>query len=58
MDGLALSKIGQIAMNAQDLDRAIGFYRDVLGLKFLFRPPPAPSHREARGSGSVDGVFR
>ena len=38
---LALSKIGQIAMNAQDLDRAIGFYRDTLGLKFLFRAPPA-----------------
>ena len=41
MNGLALSKIGQIAMNAHDLDRAIGFYRDVLGLRFLFRAPPA-----------------
>lgn len=41
MNGLALSKIGQIAMNAQDLDRAIGFYRDALGLTFLFRAPPA-----------------
>jgi methylmalonyl-CoA/ethylmalonyl-CoA epimerase len=40
MSGLGLSKIGQIAMNAQDLDRAIGFYRDVLGLRFLFRAPP------------------
>jgi predicted enzyme related to lactoylglutathione lyase len=41
MSGLALSKIGQIAMNAHDLDRAIAFYRDALGLKFLFRAPPA-----------------
>jgi methylmalonyl-CoA/ethylmalonyl-CoA epimerase len=41
MSGLALSKIGQIAMNAHDLDRAIGFYRDALGLRFLFRAPPA-----------------
>ena len=41
MDGHALSKIGQIEMNAQDLDRAIAFYRDVLGLRFLFRAPPA-----------------
>ena len=40
MSGLGLSKIGQIAMNAQDLDRAIGFYRDALGLRFLFRAPP------------------
>jgi methylmalonyl-CoA/ethylmalonyl-CoA epimerase len=40
MNGLGLSKIGQIAMNAQDLDRAIGFYRDALGLRFLFRAPP------------------
>ena len=40
MSGLGLAKIGQIAMNAQDLDRAIGFYRDALGLKFLFRAPP------------------
>ncbi len=32
-----LSRIGQIAVNVHDLDRAIGFYRDVLGLPFLFR---------------------
>src|SRR5262245_8378517 len=35
-----LSRIGQIAMNAHDLDRAITFYRDKLGIKFLFRAPP------------------
>lgn len=35
-----LSRIGQIAMTAQDIDRAIAFYRDVLGLPFLFRAPP------------------
>jgi methylmalonyl-CoA/ethylmalonyl-CoA epimerase len=36
-----LSQIGQIAVTVKDLDRAIGFYRDVLGMKFLFRAPPA-----------------
>jgi methylmalonyl-CoA/ethylmalonyl-CoA epimerase len=36
-----LSRIGQIAMNAHDLDRAVVFYRDALGLPFLFKVPPA-----------------
>ena len=39
-DVLGLSRIGQISMNARDLDRAIAFYRDALGLRFLFRAPP------------------
>src|SRR5688572_11808883 len=34
----SLNQIGQIAINVQDLDRAVAFYRDVLGMKFLFRP--------------------
>jgi methylmalonyl-CoA/ethylmalonyl-CoA epimerase len=33
---VALSSIGQIAINAQDVKRATAFYRDKLGLKFLF----------------------
>jgi methylmalonyl-CoA/ethylmalonyl-CoA epimerase len=35
-----LSRIGQIAMNARDFDRAVRFYRDTLGLRFLFTAPP------------------
>ena len=35
-----LSRIGQIAMTARDLDRAVRFYRDTLGLPFLFTAPP------------------
>jgi len=31
-----LSGIGQIAINAHDLDRATAFYRDTLGLPHLF----------------------
>lgn len=34
-----LSHIGQIAVNAKDLDRATSFYRDVLGLTHLFTVP-------------------
>ncbi|HXL23209.1 MAG TPA: VOC family protein [Candidatus Dormibacteraeota bacterium] len=33
----ALTRIGQIAINAHDVDRATAFYRDVLGLPHLFR---------------------
>jgi methylmalonyl-CoA/ethylmalonyl-CoA epimerase len=35
------SRIGQIAINVKDLNRAISFYRDVLGLTFLFQAPPS-----------------
>ena len=39
-DRFGLAKIGQIAIAVADLDRAIGFYRDVLGMRFLFQAPP------------------
>lgn len=35
-----LSQIGQIAMRAKDLERGVAFYRDTLGLRFLFQAPP------------------
>jgi methylmalonyl-CoA/ethylmalonyl-CoA epimerase len=34
-----LSTIGQIAITVTDVDRAVGFYRDTLGMKFLFQAP-------------------
>jgi len=34
-----LDRIGQIAVNVKDLDRAVAFYRDVLGMRLLFRAP-------------------
>jgi len=34
-----LSEIGQIAVNVHDLKRATAFYRDTLGMKFLFEVP-------------------
>jgi methylmalonyl-CoA/ethylmalonyl-CoA epimerase len=39
--GFGLGKIGQIAMPVQDLRRAVTFYRETLGVKFLFEAPPA-----------------
>ncbi len=35
-----LSRIHQISMRAGDIDRAVRFYRDALGLPFLFAAPP------------------
>ena len=32
----AITQIGQIAINVHDTNRAVEFYRDVLGLKLLF----------------------
>jgi methylmalonyl-CoA/ethylmalonyl-CoA epimerase len=34
------TRIGQIAIPVGDLDRAVRFYGDVLGLRLLFRAPP------------------
>jgi methylmalonyl-CoA/ethylmalonyl-CoA epimerase len=36
----AISQIGQIAIPVGDIDRAIAFYRDTLGMRFLFKAPP------------------
>lgn len=35
-----LHRIRQVAVTVRDLDRAVAFYRDVLGLPFLFQAPP------------------
>ena len=35
-----LSRIHQISMRVHDVDRATRFYRDLLGLPFLFGAPP------------------
>lgn len=36
-----LDEIRQIAMTVSDVGTALPFYRDVLGLKFLFSPAPS-----------------
>jgi methylmalonyl-CoA/ethylmalonyl-CoA epimerase len=35
-----LTQIGQIAVPVSDVERAIAFYRDTLGMRFLFKAPP------------------
>jgi len=34
-----LDRVGQIFVTAHDLDRAVAFYRDRLGMRFLFQVP-------------------
>lgn len=36
---MAIQNIGQISIVVKDVERATAFYRDVLGLKFLFNAP-------------------
>jgi predicted enzyme related to lactoylglutathione lyase len=37
MANMGITGVGQISINAHDVDRATAFYRDVLGLPHLFR---------------------
>ena len=51
-----LSRIGQIAMNARDFDRAVAFYRDTLGIPFLFTAPPKMAFFDCGGVRLLLGV--
>jgi catechol 2,3-dioxygenase-like lactoylglutathione lyase family enzyme len=37
---MSLSALGQIALTVTDLDAAVAFYKEKLGLPFLFSAPP------------------
>lgn len=47
---LGLGRIGQIAVVVHDLERAVAFYRDALGMKFLFAAPPRLAFFDAGGT--------
>ena len=38
--GIGISHLGQIAINAKNVERAAAFYQDTLGLRLLFKAPP------------------
>jgi len=44
-----LTGIGQVSMRARDLDRAITFYRNTLGLQFLFQASPKLAFFDCNG---------
>src|SRR5947208_12298628 len=54
--GPTLSSIGQIFVNVMDLDRAIAFYRDTLGMKFLFQAPPNMAFFDCDGIRLMLGI--
>lgn len=54
--GPTLSQIGQIFVNVKDLDRAIAFYRDILGMRFLFTAPPGMAFFDCGGIRIMLGI--
>ena len=42
-------RIGQIAIPVRDLERAVTFYADTLGLRLLFRAPPGLAFLDCGG---------
>jgi len=49
MQTLALSTIGQIALSVSDVARSTAFYRDTLGMRFLFSAGPHLSFFDCDG---------
>jgi predicted enzyme related to lactoylglutathione lyase len=45
----ALQRIHQVSIRISDIDRAVRFYRDTLGLKLLFQAPPQLAFFECGG---------
>lgn len=46
---ISLGEIGQISVNARDLERAVAFYKDTLGLKHLFSVPSRMAFFDCNG---------
>jgi predicted enzyme related to lactoylglutathione lyase len=44
-----LSRIHQLSMRVHDVDRAVRFYRDTLGVPFLFAAPPRLAFFDCNG---------
>jgi methylmalonyl-CoA/ethylmalonyl-CoA epimerase len=54
--GPTLNQIGQVFVNVKDLDRAIAFYRDILGMTFLFQAPPNMAFFDCGGIRIMLGI--
>jgi predicted enzyme related to lactoylglutathione lyase len=56
MKDISLGRIGQISVTVHDLERATAFYRDRLGMKFLFSVPPKMAFFDADGVRLMLGI--
>jgi methylmalonyl-CoA/ethylmalonyl-CoA epimerase len=54
---LSDATVGQILIPVDDLERAVAFYRDVLGLPFLFAAPPQMAFFACGGIRLLVGVM-
>ena len=54
---LSQAAVGQILIPVEDLDRAVPFYRDTLGLPFLFTAPPQMSFFQCGAVRLLVGVL-
>ena len=53
---IAPNRIAQIAVMVKDHPRAVAFYRDTLGLRFLFEAPPQMAFFECGGVRLMLGI--
>lgn len=51
-----IRRIGQVAVTVKDLERATAFYRDRLGLRYLFSAPPGMAFFDCGGTRILLGT--
>jgi len=54
---LSKASVAQVMIPVTNLERAVGFYRDTLGLPFLFTAPPQMAFFQAGGVRLLVGVL-
>jgi len=54
---LANAKIGQLLIPVEDFDKGVAFYRDTLGIPFLFAAPPQMAFFNCGGVRLLVGVM-
>ncbi|HZE57747.1 MAG TPA: VOC family protein [Chthoniobacterales bacterium] len=56
MKDISLGRIGQISVTVHDLERATAFYKEKLGMKFLFSVPPKMAFFDCDGIRLMLGI--
>lgn len=54
---LANAKVGQVLIPIDDFEKGVAFYRDILGLPFLFAAPPQMAFFNCEGVRLLVGVM-